>query len=71
MKIYDAKQRTVRGIYGIAPTRVSGLKSIQFGASSVVPSDASFKAVILSANRQNQNGGYNHDNRQSQVHDIQ
>lgn len=37
------------GIYGITPTRVSGLKSIQFGAPSVFPSDASVKAAILSA----------------------
>ena len=48
MKIYDAKQRTVPGIYGITPTRVSGLKSVQFGASSVFPSDASVEAAILS-----------------------
>ena len=48
MKIYDTKQETVPAIYGITPTRVSGLKSIQFGASSVFPSDASVKAAILS-----------------------
>ncbi|KAM0805647.1 flavin-containing superfamily amine oxidase-like protein [Usnea florida] len=39
---------TVPAIYGVSPTRVSGLKSIQFGASSAFPSDASVKAAILS-----------------------
>ena len=48
MRSYDAKQRTVPAIYSIAPTRVSGLKSIQFGSSTLLPSDASVKAAILS-----------------------
>ena len=48
MRIYDTNRRIVPAIYDISPTRVSGLKSVQFGASSSFPSDASVKAAILS-----------------------